>query len=73
MKKETLAEVLQKELGLRGWSLMRLAEEAGVSYETARRAKNGIGSITIDTATKILVAVDLDLTARPKGEKVYES
>ena len=60
------AEILDRELGSRSWSLLRLAEEARVSYETVRRARNGIGSITIDKATKILVALDLDLTALPK-------
>lgn len=44
---------------------MRLAEEADVSYETARRAVKGIGSTTLDVTHKLTLALGLDLCAQP--------
>ena len=59
------ADLLQKELALRGWSPMRLAEEADVSYETARRAVRGIGSTSLNVSHKLSKALNLELCTRP--------
>lgn len=42
-----------------------LAKSARVSYETARRAVLGITGISLDSTTKLLVAVGLRLVAVP--------
>ena len=47
---------------------MRLAEEADVSYETARRAVKGIGSTTLDVTHKLTLALGLDLCTQPLEE-----
>jgi len=57
MEPKTLAKLLQKETRERGWSIDKLAKEAGVSYETARRAKQDIGTIRLTTINKLLKAV----------------
>ena len=64
------ARLLQQELEARGWSTMRLAEEADVSYETARRAVKGIGSTTLDVTHKLVAALDLDLCTVPLGAEL---
>ena len=57
MEPKTLAKLLQKETKERGWSIEKLASEAGVSYETARRAKQDIGTTRLTTINKLLNAV----------------
>lgn len=42
-----------------------LAKEAGVSYESARRAVNALGSIELETTNKLLVAIGKQLTVQP--------
>jgi len=57
MEPKTLAKLLQQETKERGWSIEKLAAAAGVSYETARRAKQGIGATKLTTSNKLLKAV----------------
>ncbi|SEI68615.1 hypothetical protein SAMN04488058_101340 [Deinococcus reticulitermitis] len=64
MTPEELSTLLQNELQKRGWTVDDLAEKAGVAYETARRATQAIGSISLPVTTKLLVAVDKRLTVQ---------
>ena len=62
MTSEELAVLLQSELKSRNWSVDDLAERAGVAYETARRATQAIGSISLVSTNKLLVAVGKRMT-----------
>ncbi|WP_189007073.1 helix-turn-helix domain-containing protein [Deinococcus roseus] len=61
MNREDLAGVLRDALVQKGWSIADLAKNSGVSYESARRALKGIGSIELETVTKLLVAINKNL------------
>lgn len=63
MKPEDLAALLDHELKKRSWSVSRLSKEAGLPFETTRRAVRGMGNVTLDTTTKLLVAVGRELAA----------
>lgn len=57
------------------WTGVELAKEAGVTYETARRALGGIGSPLLSNTTKLLVAVRRELVVRrikPANEVLQE-
>ena len=56
IKSEINAEVLERELGLRGWSKGRLAEEAGVSLNTVSRIFKG-GPVSATTWWKVKLAL----------------
>ncbi|UQN05505.1 hypothetical protein [Deinococcus sp. QL22] len=62
MTSEELSVLLQSELKSRNWSVDDLAERAGVAYETARRATQSIGSISLASTNKLLVAVGKRMT-----------
>jgi len=62
MTSEELSVLLQSELKSRNWSVDDLAEGAGVAYETARRATQAIGSISLVSTNKLLVAVGKRMT-----------
>lgn len=55
MDSRELATFLEKELRSRNWTVLKLAAEAKVPYETARRAVRGLGSISLDSTHKLLV------------------
>ena len=73
MNREDLAGVLRDALVLKGWSIADLAKNAGVSYESARRALKGIGSIELETVTKLLVAVGRQLEISEVKSNASES
>ena len=49
--------MLAAELQSRGWTVLDLARQANMPYETVRRAVKGIGSISLQNANKLVVAV----------------
>lgn len=61
MTKADLARILNEELDRRGWTVSKLAEVAGVPFETARRAVRGIGNPGLQVTTILLVAVGHEL------------
>ena len=63
MTPEQLASVLTEEMAKRGWNVSRLAKEADLPFETARRAVRAIGNASLETTTRLLVAVDHELAA----------
>lgn len=66
-----LALLLAEELESRSWTMVKLAAEAKIPYETARRAVRGSGSISLNNTHKLLVALDKELkphTAVQEGE-----
>lgn len=63
MTPEQLASILQEELKKRGWNVSRLAREAGLPFETTRRAVRAMGDLRLETTTRLLVAVGRELTA----------
>lgn len=62
MNRLHLSVLLKEELQKQGWSIKRLSEEAGVAFETARRARNGTGNVRLDTAAKLLKVLGCDFT-----------
>lgn len=66
MTTDELATILNTELKERGWTVSKLAAEAGLSFETARRAVRGIGDPGLRVTTSLLVAVDRELSPEPK-------
>ena len=62
MTPQELAAILEEEMTKREWSVSRLAKEAHLPFETTRRAVRAIGNIRLETTTKLLVAVDRELT-----------
>ena len=40
-----------------------LADESGLAFETTRRAVKAMGNLSLETTTKLLVAVDRELSA----------
>lgn len=58
-----LSSLLREQLDERGWTVLELAKEAKMPYETARRAVRGIGSISLDNTNKLLTAIGCELTA----------
>ena len=69
MSNNELAELLQRELKRRCWSIPDLAKHAGMNYETVRRAVKGIGQASLDTANKLLATVGHDLAVEEHAEK----
>lgn len=61
MTPQELAHVLDHELKKRGWTVSRLASEAGLPFETTRRAVRAMGNLSLETTTKLLVAVGREL------------
>jgi transcriptional regulator with XRE-family HTH domain len=57
MTPEDLAAVLRAGMEERGWTVQELANAAGVWYETARRATQAIGSTSLESTNKLLVAI----------------
>jgi hypothetical protein len=71
MDSKDLALLLTEELESRSWTVLRLAAEANIPYETARRAVRGSGSISLNNTHKLLVALGKELKpqiAVQKGE-----
>lgn len=66
MTSHELSHLLVAELKQRNWTVSKLAEEAQLPYETARRAVRGIGQLGLGTTTKLLVAVGHDLVPVPQ-------
>lgn len=64
MTPKELAEELHQGRKELGWNGVELAKNAGVTYETARRALGGIGSPLLSNTTKLLVAVRRELVVR---------
>lgn len=62
MTKDDLASILSEEIEKRGWTVSKLAEEAGLPFETARRAVRGIGNPGLRVTTSLLVAVQRELS-----------
>jgi len=62
MNKHNFSVLLKRELQIKGWSIKRLSEEAGVAFETARRARNGTGNVRLDTADKLLKVLGTNFT-----------
>ncbi|MFA5551629.1 MAG: hypothetical protein WDA03_08430 [Trueperaceae bacterium] len=62
MTTQELAEILAEEMSKRDWNVSRLAKEARLPFETTRRAVRAMGNLTLETTTKLLVAVDRELT-----------
>lgn len=68
MTNRELSQLLMGELKRRSWRVSDLARAAGMNYETARRAVRGIGSSSLESANKLLAALDLKLiTEKPKA------
>lgn len=65
MTSNELSSLLQSEMKKRDWVIDDLAKAAGVAFETARRAAQGIGSISLPVTNKLLVAVGQQLTVTP--------
>lgn len=63
MTPEQLATLLNEELRTRSWTITRLAEEAGLPFETTRRAVKSMGNLSLETTTRLLVAVGRELAA----------
>ena len=63
MTPEQLSEVLNEEMDKRGWNVSRLAREAELPFETTRRAVRAMGNVSLETTTKLLVAVGHQLAA----------
>lgn len=62
MTPRQLAEILTEEMNKRDWTVMQLAQHAGLAFETTRRAVRALGNLSLETTTKLLVAVDRELT-----------
>lgn len=63
MTPRQLADVLAEEMEKRGWNVSQLAREAGLPFETTRRAVRAMGNVSLETTTRLLVAVGRELTA----------
>lgn len=63
MTSPELSALLRDHLERHGWTVLELAREADMPYETARRAVHGIGKISLDNTNKLLVALGLQLIA----------
>lgn len=63
MTPEELSAILQSELQRRGWTVTQLAAAAGLPFETTRRAVKAMGNLSLETTTKLLVAVNRELAA----------
>lgn len=61
MTREQFSTLLRSEMASRSWTVRDLAKSSGVTYEIVRRVVNGLGSTSVENATKILVAVGYDL------------
>ena len=74
MNQQDLTKLVRQEMKKRNWTIARLALEADVAYETARRVKHGIGIAGIDTSEKILAAFGHELRLESVGinEEVVE-
>lgn len=66
MNKTELGELLTREVKARKWDAKRLSVVADVAYESARSALAGRLNPTIETTTKLVVAVGYDLVAVPQ-------
>lgn len=62
MTPQQLADLLREELDKRSWTVTKLAHEAGLPFETTRRAVRAMGNLSLETTTKLLVAVNRELT-----------
>lgn len=49
----------------RGWSVYRLANEAGMNQQTVARFINGERDITQDRLAKLLDALDINVSPKP--------
>lgn len=65
MNSQELSVILNKELSALNWTVQRLAKEANVPYETARRAVRGVGNISLESTTRLLVALGKDIAVKP--------
>lgn len=63
MTPDKLAAILEEEMKKRGWNVTRLAQEAGLPFETTRRAVRAMGNLSLETTTRLLVALDRELAA----------
>lgn len=63
MTPRELAQILQAEMAKRDWNVTVLAQNAGLPFETTRRAVKAMGNLSLDTTTRLLVAVDRELSA----------
>lgn len=63
MTPRQLADVLAEEMEKRGWNVSQLAREARLPFETTRRAVRAMGNVSLETTTRLLVAVGRELTA----------
>lgn len=63
MTPEQLSQILNEEMTKRGWNVSQLAREAELPFETTRRAVRAMGNVSLETTTKLLVAVDRELAA----------
>lgn len=70
MTSQELAQELHDGCKELGWTGVDLAREAGVTYETARRALGALGSPLLSNTTKLLVAVRRELVVRRIKEDV---
>ena len=70
-----LAQRLQQELAVRGWTVTDLAHETDLARGTVARAVRGVGNITVKNAARILAALELEfvithrLPSWPKATK----
>lgn len=63
MTPRELAQILQAEMVKRDWNVTVLAQKAGLPFETTRRAVRAMGNLSLETTTRLLVAVDRELSA----------
>lgn len=63
MTPREISEILKEEMAKRGWTVSKLADESGLAFETTRRAVKAMGNLSLETTTKLLVAVDRELSA----------
>lgn len=53
---------MEEEMRKRGWNVTQLAAAAGLPFETTRRAVRAMGNLSLETTTRLLVAIDRELT-----------
>jgi len=64
-----LEKLLLEALDKSGLNAHELAELSGVSQSILWRFINGERSITLPTASKLIEALELEVTIKPKGKK----
>jgi hypothetical protein len=58
-------KIVSEQMAIRGWSARKLSQMAKVPYDTARMASQGSLNPSLQTTTKLVVALDLKLEILP--------